>query len=174
MVGGKGGWLPTSSGGGGGGGTGSYPRTQSVRSGAGNVAINTGSAWADLSTYVPSVTDLTLTDCVAGDVVMATIANLWRNDTSNIGKLDVATMVGGAVTNLFSSGTSTPAADGGICWIAVLGGWKAVSGSLFYTLKSGDISSGSATFRVRVWTGGSRSLTFTGDQFAVTNLGPLT
>ena len=157
-------------GGGGGGGGGVAAKT--VKSNSSSTTFTTASAWANLSSHI-TISDITLTGCSTGDLVGATIAGYWGNEASITSLLDVATIVGGTLTNYLTSGTSSPSAGAGFrAWQGIAGTLTTFGSTLFYVLQAGDISSGSVTFRPRVWTDGNKTLYHDPLQFTMRNFGP--
>lgn len=156
---------------GGGGGGGTTIRHKFVSVGTDTTAtINTSNAWANLSAHLAAYTDLTLTGCSVGDVVVAEFGAEWANEAT-FGGFDVCTVVSGAVTNYFSTGSSTASASyGPRQWLGRNSVYASVGGSARYALQSGDLSSGAATIRMRVKTSGSKTVTANGT-FSITNIG---
>jgi len=143
-----------------------------VNATAGTTSINTAAAWANLSTYIASFTDVTLTEVQVGDVIEVAFSAYWANQNT-AAVLDVATIVGGTLTNYISTGTSTPNANGVNAWRGWNGPqWEPITSGFKYTLVTGDISGGAVTFRPRVNTAAARSFIHDPGQFSVANLGP--
>lgn len=142
-----------------------------ANSNSATTSIDTASAWANLSTYI-TIPDLTLTGCTTGDVVAVSVGGYWGNNSGISSLLDAATIVGGTLTNYLTTGTSSPATGAGFRpWQGIASTLTTFYGELRYVLQSGDISSGSVTFRLRVFTDGAKTLYHDPLQFAVINYG---
>lgn len=123
---------------------GAVPSARATRT-AGDITITS-------TTFVAVNTGLDLTLAAAtGDILEIGITALITSTASSVALFfDVATVVAGTVTNFFSTGTGTAAADG----IAGLFSPGAIStnynstGSFQYAAKAGDISGGNVTLRV--------------------------
>lgn len=84
----------------------------------------------------------------AGDVIEVGVNYQAENEASTF-RLDVATIVSGAVVNYFG-GATDPGSNYGVSgWTAPGGTPSSISGSVMRTLASGDISNGQVTLRLR-------------------------
>lgn len=116
---------------------------------AGNITLTGTTTWSDLTT-IGTTADLTL-NASTGDVVEAGVFALFGVD--NVAAcLDVITVVGSTKTNSLTTGGAVPAnftAFSGSGWYSVGGSFESLTGSLFYVLQSGDISSSTVKLRVQ-------------------------
>lgn len=156
-----------------------YPRFQLARAfkffnrSSGSLTLNS-TTWANLPT-IGTTWDVTLPAQI-GDVIEVGVSGVWNNENV-IGILDVATIVSSSVVNYFS--TAGSATGSGVeSWVGdALLAYVRIGGSFWYTLVSGDISSGTVTLRLRYRTGSAsdKTLFATADnplQFRAKNLGP--
>jgi hypothetical protein len=105
--------------------------------------------WANVDTGL----DLTL-NASTGDVIEYVPSLVGPNGYNVSVYFDVATIVSGSVVNAFSTeGPQNNALYGVSGWYftnsSVINIYQTVSGSIFYTLQAGDISSGTVTLRFR-------------------------
>lgn len=133
-------WLPA---------VGSYAnRYAAAKRTSGAITLNSA-VWANVDTGL----DLVL-NASAGDVIEYAPSFVGPNGY-NVGiGFDVATIVSAAVVNVFSTGGAQNNTYNGITgwyWTnsSVINIYQSVSGSAFYTLQAGDISSGTVTLRLR-------------------------
>lgn len=112
----------------------------------GNLTLNSGS-WADLPTIGTSF-DITL-EAQVGDDIEAGI-NARFGSEAFFAALDVVTIVSAAYVSSFSTqSTSRPSAGAG-AWRGISGSQVEASGSLLYTVTSGDLNAdGTITLRVQ-------------------------
>ena len=115
---------------------------------SGPITLNSAT-WANVDTGL----DLTL-NASAGDVVEYAPSMIGPNGANVFVAFDVATIVSAAVVNVFSTGGAQNNSYYGISawgWTnsSVISIYQNVSGSAFYTLQAGDISSGTVTLRLR-------------------------
>jgi hypothetical protein len=103
---------------------------------AGDVTLTT--SYADVDTAL----DLVL-PARAGDVVEYGVSGSWDNG-GDYGRVDVATVVSGAVVNTFSG-----IASGWPAWLGQANVWSSLAGSAVYAVVSGDLSGGAVTLRLR-------------------------
>lgn len=84
----------------------------------------------------------------AGDTLEVGAAGLWGNEATHV-RLDFMTMVGGSPVNSITSRAAGPdnAYFGNEGWLGVLSAFTPISGSLPYTVQSGDVSNGTVTLR---------------------------
>lgn len=148
---------------------------------SGTSLTTTSTAWIDLATATngPGAGgyDLGLAASV-GDVLEAGINALWMNEAVN-GRLDLATIVGGAIVNTFSGGTlaGTPGTTFGLSgWSGLVNAYFPIGGGAWYTVQAGDLSAGYVTVRpyVRVDAATLKTLGKSAGNpllFAVKNLG---
>lgn len=86
-------------------------------------------------------------DAAAGDVIELGLNAVW-NPAAVYRNVDIATIVSGSVVNWVSTGTGSH--TGGIDGLfqGNTNDYMPVSGDTYYTVQSGDVSSGQVTFRV--------------------------
>ena len=116
---------------------------------AGDISLVGTTTWSDLTTIGTSG-DLTL-NASAGDVIEASVFALMGNDAIDAG-FDVITVVGSTKTNSLTTGGAVPAnwaAFNTSGWYKIGGSFQSVTGSVFYVLQSGDISSSTVKLRVQ-------------------------
>lgn len=121
--------------------------------------------------------DLTLSNCQVGDTVLNTLHFAINNGAVEV-RWDVATIVGGTLTNYISGGGTTMA-DNGAWYASSSSGYLQIAGTYPYVLQAADITTdGKVTFRP-YYKGGdatSRSIysssTTAGFLFMVANIGP--
>lgn len=107
-------------------------------------AVNTN--WQDVNTSL----DLTLT-AQAGDLLIVGVSGQWSSG-GQLAWLDVVTRVSGSAVNSIADNGSAPANGAGFgvdAWFGLNSVTSPCSGSVMYTLVSGDISSGTVTLRLR-------------------------
>ena len=155
-------------GGGGGSGQGLVDFAQSTRS-SGDVSVNS-------ATYVNVDTGMDLVlDASTGDVIESRV-ECNTNGPATYCVLDVVTVVGGSAVNSFTSGTTPNTTSSHPGWArGNLSNDPGMAGAKQYALQAGDISGGTVTLRLRARTGGSVSLSASGDPylyFSAKNLGP--
>lgn len=133
----------------------------------------TSTTWIDLDATL----DLTLAAAV-GDVIEAFFQGEWNNE-ARFGYLDAATIVAGSPVNVMSTGTTESPTGGGIAsWGTTQASvYIPASGSVFYTIVSGDLSAGQVTMRlrVRIDAAGTKTLFANANtplSWAIKNLGP--
>ena len=133
-------WLPA---------TGSYAnRYAAAKRSSGDLTLNS-TVWANVDTGL----DLNL-NASTGDVIEYVPSLVGPNGYNVALYFDVATIVSGSVVNAFSTeGAQNNALYGVSGWYFTnsvsANVYATVSGSIFYTLQSGDISSGTVTLRFR-------------------------
>lgn len=116
---------------------------------SGDVTLTGTTSWSNLTTIGTSG-DITLA-ASAGDVVEASVFALFGTQAVDAG-LDVVTVVSSTRTNSLSTGGAVPAnwtAFNTSGWYKPGGSLQGISGSLFYVLQAGDISSSTVTLRVQ-------------------------
>lgn len=102
-------------------------------------------AWTDVSTSL----DMTIAAQVGDDIEYGISGILSAGGGGTNHHFDVATIVSAAPVNYFSNGTVTPAAGGVSGWYAASASEALLSGSVMYTIVSGDLASGLVTLRLR-------------------------
>lgn len=134
-------WIPSS---------GSYAnRFASYRYNTANVTLTGTTSYSTLTT-IGTAADLTL-NASTGDVIEF-IPNFIVDSSAVDMGFDVVTVVGGVVTNSFFKNGAAPAAASNFLqsgYYCIGGNYTQVTGSIFYTLQAGDISSGTVTVRLR-------------------------
>jgi hypothetical protein len=136
----------TPSGGGGGGGSGGALVAKQVYYDATDLKFTTTS-WAALVTAagasVGSSLDMTLSsaEVAAGDLIEVGFSGTWKNESID-GYITFGTLVSGAIVNtIYGTDRGIPGAWGSS------GVYSNASGSAFYTVQAGDLSSGSLVLR---------------------------
>lgn len=154
-----------------------YPRSRRSRAhkfvnySGGNITLSSG-AWANLSTTL----DITLS-AQPGDTIEASISGLLTAVAENC-VFTVATIVSGAVVNVFGAAESVSGMSGFGGWFApALAQNSQLSGYIMYSLTAADIAAGNVTLRIRYRnsSGATRILVATAaDVFhwSAKNLGP--
>jgi hypothetical protein len=143
---------------------------------AGDITLNANAAWADLPT-IGTTWDITLAAQV-GDVIEAGLSGVIDSAVT-ISYFDVVTIVAGVATNSFGSGTTPANANKGVMgWYCATTVLNNLTGSVLYTLASGDLSAGLVTVRLRSQNSNAttRNLHGTVDfplAFWAKNLGPM-
>jgi len=115
----------------------------------GDITLTGTSTWSDLTTIGTSG-DITLS-ASAGDIVEAGVFCLFGTQAVDAG-LDVITVVGTTKTNSLTTGGAVPAnwtAFNTSGWYKPGGSLQGLTGSLFYVLQAGDISSSTVKLRVQ-------------------------
>lgn len=112
---------------------------------------------ADLDTGI----DLTLNGVMAGDELEVGMSGLWSSEGVTA-QLDVATIVGGSPVNYVGGGLVASTTDGLNFTYTTGAAVRPFGGCEFYTLQSGDISSGSVLLRIRYKTGTAANKTLLG------------
>lgn len=136
-------------------------------------SINTGSAWANLSTHKADFTDIDLAECQVGDVIATGLSGIWFSQAV-VAKMDVAVVDGsGTIIELLSSGTTTP----GLYGIESAYGTANVNTpwtiSSSFVVEAGHLDGDVVHLRPRVWTAGARTFAHgTGTPWWAMNLGP--
>lgn len=115
----------------------------------GAITLTSNSTWADIPT-IGTALDFTL-NASTGDVIEYGVNFIVSSSAVSTG-WDVFTIVGSTATNTFSTGAAattwaTQQGCGG--WFCGTSVEEKVTGSAFYTLQSGDISSGTVKLRLR-------------------------
>lgn len=116
---------------------------------AGNITLTGTTNWSDLTT-IGTGADLTL-NASAGDLVEASLFMLVDTAVVAMG-FDVVTVVGSTKTNSLTSGGAAPAAFSTMTssgWYVPANLVVGVTGSIFYVLQAGDISSNTVKLRVQ-------------------------
>jgi len=113
-----------------------------------SITLNS-TTWANVDTGL----DLTL-NASTGDVIEYVPSMFGPNGYNVAVAFDVATIVSGSVVNVFSTdGAANNTYNGISGWYwtnsSIINIYATVSGSAFYTLQAGDISSGTVTLRLR-------------------------
>jgi hypothetical protein len=149
-------------------------RFATARRTAGNLTLNSTN-WADVSTSL----DLTLA-ASSGDVIEVICSGLWNADAVQ-GDLDAVTVVSGSPVTSFATASAVTAGtgDGVGAWLGSVSVQAQISGSVFLTLASGDVSSGNVLIRMRYRTTTAANkilIATTSIPFIVAarNLGPVT
>lgn len=157
----------------------SYPRLRRsrahkfVHATGTSTAINTSSAWANLSASVASFTNITLKEVQVGDLLEAWLSAFWSNEAET-GYIDFATYTaGGAVINCFSSGTPTPASFGIRSGQGSPSVNTPISVLAHYEVSADDIVDGTVIVRPRVYTTGAKTLAHESGEWLLNNLGPV-
>lgn len=139
----------------------------------GNINLTVNTNWTNVNTGL----DMAI-EAQVGDVLEYSINGLVDTGAGSAG-LDVATIVSAAPVNSFANAgavTTAPPPYGVQGWPILASTSHEVSGSAFYTVVSGDISSGTVTVRLRYQAAGSKTLYASTNnplQVAVKNLGPV-
>jgi hypothetical protein len=117
---------------------------------SGNITLTGTTTWSTLTT-ISTAGDMVLS-ASAGDLVEVAISVLCNSDAVDLG-FDAVTVVGGVVTNSFGANGAAPSAYTNLnsisAWYNHNGRIEKASGSAFYKLVSGDISSNTVTIRIR-------------------------
>ena len=151
---------------------------------AGNQTLNSSNTWANLP-GIGTTGDLVL-NAAAGDVIEAVPSAILNSPNINI-YFDAVTIVSSSPVNGFGRAGAVTTNTNGASDSQGFSGWYqpgtsadgTLQGSCYYTLVSGDISSGTVTLRMRYASGGvsTRLLIATVNnpfQWFVRNLGPVT
>lgn len=143
-------------------------RAAFVRYTTGNITLNSN-VWANM----PSLGTCAVAAAV-GDILEASV-NL-RVGTENVAlSFDVVSEVSASPVNSFGSGAAAPGQPSG--WSATAAQASSITGSVMYTVQSGDISGGTVTCRLRYFGASATNRTASasatsGIHFSVKNLGP--
>jgi hypothetical protein len=127
------------------GGAGSIVDIDYVRN-VSSYAFSVNTDWQDVNTAL----DLTLT-AQAGDILEVGVSGQWSSG-GQTAWLDVVTRVSGSPVNSVAENGAAPANGAGFgvdAWFGIAGATHPCSGSVLYTLVSGDISGGTVTIRLR-------------------------
>lgn len=101
-------------------------------------------SWGNLDTGL----DMTI-EAQVGDDLEYGLSGVWSTEAVNC-RLDVATLVSGAVVNYFGGAVETATGDGVGAWYGKTGEVSAVGGAVLYTVQAGDIdANGKVTVRLR-------------------------
>jgi hypothetical protein len=104
----------------------------------------------------------------AGDVLAITLNAYVQPNGAVNAYFDAVTTVSGTQTNWASTGTSSRATQGVSAWREDVFDWPGPSGTVLYTVQSGDVVSGQVTVRIDAATSSStRTIRATGSSFSV-------
>lgn len=84
----------------------------------------------------------------AGDVMAVTLNAFIQPNSTSLAYFDAATTVSGTATRWVSTGSTSRATEGVSAWREDVFDWPGPSGTVLYTVQSGDVVSGQVTFRV--------------------------
>ena len=140
--------------------------------------------WAAVCDTTPSVAALsgTLTtsggvltgsatvDAVVGDTLAIVMNALVNPNAGAIARFDACTYVSGAPAKWVSTATSSSAALGVAAWYSDIANYESVTGTVLYTVQSGDVVSGQVTIRIGASTDTLTRTIETGSYFAVRNV----
>lgn len=113
---------------------------------AGNLTLNS-TVWADLPT-IGTTWDITLA-AAAGDTIECSLTAVCDSAAVNT-FFDVVSIVGGSVTNSFSTGAAPNNSNDGVgAWYMRNGVSQKSAGSFMYALQAGDVSGGNVVLRLR-------------------------
>ena len=122
-----------------------------------------------------TATDITL-PATTGDVIELSISMLMQHAYASYQATDVATVVSGSPVNYVSGTAFASSGQGVSAWRLETEETTSVSGSVRYTLVSGDISSGTVLLRLRIKVSGNTGIWLCGADypamFMARNLGP--
>lgn len=139
----------------------------------GDITLSTNTNWTNVQTGL----DMTI-EAQVGDVLEYHIGALYDAGAGSAG-LDVATVVSGSPVNSFANGgavTTAPPPYGIQGWNVVASAGGHITGSAFYTVVNGDLSSGLVTVRLRYQASGTKLIYASTNnplQVAIKNLGPV-